>query len=179
MGTDPLFPGQVGNGIVERLLIGNQIPQSGFRSLTAQILQKLQQVLSMFFSYGLLFPAAVLCQADSLPGLKPQSCRKHGADGIVKGAEVPLPDESRQPQLPLRQDRCLVQASFDRLQACFLSRFHTQDNALGAFVGTSEGQLDPHARQNRHVLRDTVGIGPVNGKIRRRNSNFPDHKPLP
>ena len=171
----PLFPGQVGQHLRKSVLIGNQIPQSVLLRLPAQILQQFQHCPGIFLAEGLSLPAPVLRQGNRQLGAKPQSRREHHPDGVKKGAEIPLPQKSRQPKLAFGEHGFLVQTAFDGFQLVRAALLHRQDDSLRAFVGPSEGQHDPLPRPDGKVLGNIVGIGLVYGKIRRRNSNFRDH----
>ena len=54
-------------------------------------------------------------QNDLILGMEPQSRRKHGAHRVEEGAEIPLPQECRQMQHGIIQDRTVIQHRFHGL----------------------------------------------------------------
>ena len=175
LGCDPLLPQKIGKRLMENFLIGNQIPKGRFLCLSSQVFQKSQNLRSMFLADGLFLPGSVFRQRKGILRPEPESGRQHTANGIVKGTEVPFPQEGGQPQLFLRQQGLLIQAAVNGLQPGFVSGFHRQNHTFGALIGTAKGQLDTLTRQNLHTFGNPIGIGLINGKIRRRNSNFRNH----
>ena len=109
--------------------------------------------------------------------MEPCPRREHGADGIEKGAEIPLPQKARQEQLAPGEHGRVIQHPRHTFQPRPVPRFHGKDDALGHLVGAAEGQLNPMAGLQLHSLRDAVGIGLVNGKHSRADCYFSNHKP--
>ena len=174
---DPLLLTKVAEHLPQSVLVGDEIPQSFLLGSAAQVFQQLQKLCRSLLADSLVLPAPILRQRDGEPGSEPESRRKHYPNGIEKGTEIPLPEEGRQPQLGLGKDRAVVQAAFHRLQLVLTARLHSQDNSLRAPVGATEGNHHPLTGGKGHILGNPIGIGLVNGKIRRGNSNFSDHRP--
>ena len=170
---DPLLLTKVAKHLPQGVLVGDEIPQRFLLGGAAQVFQQLQELFRPLLTDGLVLPAPILRQRDGEPGSEPESRREHYPNGIEKGTEIPLPEEGRQPQLGLGKDR----AAFHRLQLVLTARLHSQDNSLRAPVGATEGNHHPLTGGKGHILGNPIGIGLVNGKIRRGNSNFSDHRP--
>ena len=148
-----------------------------FLRFRTQCLQQQKNLLRPGLSDDGGFPACVLRQGEAHSGVKPCPRREHGAGGIKKGTEVPLPQEGGKLELGWSQHRGIIQSAANRLELRFISRFHRKHNAIAQLVSSPEGNLHPHSRQERHLLWNAVGVGLVNGKNRRRYRNFSGHKP--
>ena len=122
-------------------------------------------------------PAFVPGEGKADLGMEPGPRREHGPNGIIKGAEIPLPEEGGQTKLMGGEHGRIVQKPGHGLELGFVPGLYGQDDALGHFVPPAKGDLHPVAGQKRHICRNSIGIGLVNGENRRRNSNFSDHKP--
>ena len=174
-GGYPLFPREIRNHAGKGFLVGNQGAQGGFLRLTTQIFQQRKHLRRAVLADGFFLPGAVAGEGNPFPRLKPQPRREHDPEALVKGAEIPLPQKCRQPQLMLRQNRCFVQASLHGFQLFLVAHLHGENHALGALVGAAEGQLHPLTGLQGHSLGDFVGIGLVNGIGRGGNRDFRNH----
>ena len=175
----PFFPQEVLEGGLPHFLILYYGSQSLFVSPTAQFFQVGQDLDGSFFFDHCILPGIVLRQCDGSLFLKPEAAGEHGPDGVVKGAEITLPEEGRQPKSIGRQHRLFIQGPLHRLQAPVFPLFQGQHHALTAAVAPSEGHGHPHAGQQRQILRDMVGVGLINGKGSCRNSDSRNHKAPP
>ena len=164
LGGDPFLPQKVGDGLLKNLPGGGGIFQGRFLPLAAQFFQKLQNFKGSLLADGGGFPAAVIGEGKAGFGMEPHPRREHGPDGIEKGAEIPLPQKSRQPKLVFGNQGFVVQHPLNGLQPLFLSRLHGKDDALRRLVSSAEGNLHPMAGQHSHSLWNAIGIGLVNGK---------------
>ena len=177
LGGDPFFLQQIADGLLEHCPGRHGFFQHRFLRRCAQGFQKLQNGSSPLLADGGRLPAAVLGEGKTGFGVEPHPRRKHGPDGIKKGAEIPLPQEGCQTKLVGREQGLVVQHPLNGFQPFLLPRHNRQDNALGCLVGPPEADLDPVTGLQLHFPGNTVGIGLVNGKNSRRNSNLSDHKP--
>ena len=175
LGGYPLLPGEIGNHAGQGLLVRNQSTQSGFLRRAAQTFQQRKHLRRAVFPDGLFLPGAVVGEGNPFPRLKPQSRREHDPEALIEGAEIPLPQKCRQPQLMLRQNRRFIQTPLHGFQLFLAARLHGENHALGALVGAAEGQLHPLAGLQGHPLGDFVGIGLVNGIGRGGNRDFCNH----
>ena len=177
LGGDPFLAQQIFQRGGENLVRGGSRVEGLLLGFSPQGFQQLQNVPGPLLADGGGGPAAVGGEGKGDLGVEPRPCREHGPGGVKIGAEIPLPQKGGQLELAAGEHGRIVQHPCDLLQPRFVSRFHGKDDALAHFVGPAEGQLDPVAGQQLHSLRDAVGIGLVNGKNSRGNSDFPDHKP--
>ena len=150
--------------IAQPLLIGNCRPENLLLRLSAQLLQQRQEGPGILIFHSFLPPAFILRQGESGSGLKPEPGWEHGTDGIVKGAEIPFPQEGRHPQHINRQHRCFIQLLLHRLQALCTALSQFQHHSFTPAVAPAEGNDDPLTGPQFHPLRNGVGIGLVNGK---------------
>ena len=174
-GGYPLFPREIRNHAGKGFLVGNQGAQGGFLRLTTQIFQQRKHLRRAVLADGFFLPGAVGGEGNPFPRLKPQPRREHDPEALVKGAEIPLPQKCRQPQLMLRQNRRFVQAPLHGFQLFLAACLHSENHALDALVGAAEGQLHPLTGLQGHSLGDFVGIGLVNGIGRGGNRDFRNH----
>ena len=100
-GGYPLLPRKIGDHAGKGLLVRNQSTQSGFLRRAAQTFQQRKHLRRAVFPDGLFLPGAVSGEGNPFPRLKPQPRREHDPEALVKGAEIPLPQKCRQPQLML------------------------------------------------------------------------------
>ena len=174
---DPFFPEEIGNRLLKNRTGSHGCFQRVFLRRTAQLFQPPQNRGGPFLADGGRLPAALIGEGESRLGVEPRPRREHGPNGVKKGAEIPLPQKGRQAELVGGEQGFVVQHPLDRLQPRFLPRLYGKDDPFRSLVGPPEGNLDPVAGPQLHPLRDAVGIGLVNGKNSRGNSDFPDHKP--
>ena len=109
----------------------------------------------------------------------PDAGGQDGPDRVVKRAEAALPQEGRQPEHPLVQQRLLVQQTDDGLEARLIPLLHGEDHGLGQAVAPAEGHRHPLAGPRREVLRQAVGIGLIDGVDRRLHRCLGQHRNTP
>ena len=83
--------------------------------------------------------------------------------------------KGRQPQEDLAEQRLLIQQFAYGFQVRVKACLHRKYDALRNVVSFSERNQHPDTGTDLHILGNAVGVGLIDGKIRRRNSNFPDH----
>ena len=121
------------------------------------------------------FPPVFFGNGVALMLLKPDACRQDRLDGVIKGAEIPLPQESRHMQRPLVQQRFGIQHPVDGLEPALITVGQGQDHALGALIGPAERDADPRPHHRGHPLGNAVTVRLVNGVDRSGNGNFRYH----
>ena len=172
---EPFFPHQIGHRLTAGILIQAQGSEGFLMGLAAQLLQQVQDRSGPFLADGGFFPAPVLSQGELFPRPEPKTCGQDHPDGFIKGAEAAFPQECRKLQLKARQDRVLIQDLPYLLQSFPAPLFHQEDHAFGELIGSAERHRHPLAGLQGHPQGDTIGIGLVDGKDCRRNSDFCDH----
>ena len=96
---DPFLPREIPEGILQGFPRQSQGLQLRLLGPAAQLLHQAQNLGSAGFADGFFLPLPVFGEGIHRLGVKPQSRGQDGPAGVVKGAEIPLPEESRQPQL--------------------------------------------------------------------------------
>ena len=171
---NPFFPGQISQNGFQFLLRKGPFQGSGFR-LSSRLFQQFQNLPGAFLANHGLLPGPVLRQTHRHPLPEPHAPGQHGPNGVVKGAEIPFPKKSRQPELPVGKDGLRVQKSGHFLQFPVVSGGNSQNHPFSGSVPPAKGQLNPLSRLNGHSLRNPVGIGLVYGKRSRGHGNLDNH----
>ena len=177
LGRDPFFPGQKAQHIRPFLAIRDHRAEGRIPAPTAQIPHGFQHFPCPLLADGSGLPASVLGQRKRILLSEPKSRREHGPGPVIKRAKVSLPQEGRQTQLGFAEQRLLVQAAFHGLELFLRAGSHRNYDALRRHIAPSEGDLDPLAGLQGHILRDAVGIELINGIACRRNGNSCNHIP--
>ena len=160
---DPLFPDKVAKDLSALVLLRDHSAKRRLPAPAALIPKIDQDLLCPLLADGGSFPAPVLGKAHGLLLPKPVSRRKDGPDGIVEGAEVPLPEKGRQPKLGVAQQRLRFQDPFYIFQSLPVPFLQGKDQSLGAGISKAEGHGDPLAQAQGKALGHPVGIGLVHG----------------
>ncbi len=120
-----------------------------------------------------------LGQGPGLPVMVPYGGRQHGSQRVIKRAEIPACHPQRQPQLPFRDDRLVVQQGPDRLQRLVRHRLmQREDHRLCEPVAAAEWHQHPAAYLSAGFLRQQVVIDLVNGVGSRLYGHLGDHRHL-
>ena len=178
LGGNPLFPQKVGGCLFKGILLhkAGQLGPGGGASIFPEGFQDFQGVR---LAGRLLLPASVRGQGVAVFCLKPQPSGKHGPHHIKVGTKAPAPEKRRQLEHGGRQHRLLIQHLLHRLEV-FLPAFpHLQHHPFHPAVTPAEGNHHPDTGLQVHGGRNKIGIGLVNGKSSRRNSNSCNHKAPP
>ena len=146
--------------------------------LATQFLQQRKNCQNIRLAGTLLPPDCAFGQGIGILAAEPETCRQHGADRLVKSAEIPLPHEGGQLQHHTGNHRFLIQRPVHCLEGGIIPLLNRQYDTLGTAVAPAKGDHDPLAAAKRHILSHTVGIGLVDGISRGRNCDFCDHKPF-
>ena len=136
----------------------------------------LQKAAHRRFLYRQRLRQHILRQMPRLPVAVPHRRREDGVQRVVKRAEIPLPHPQRQPYLPVRHHRLLVQQRTHRFQR--LVRYtlaQRQNHRLTGAVAPAEGHQHTAAHLRPHVAGQQIAVHPVDGVGRRLHSRLGDH----
>ena len=178
-GRDQAASQQEAERVHERRLVRKLLTQSRKTSAAAAILDRLHDGKRRLVFCGGGTPVPVGNDSIGIGRLEPEAGRQDRTRRLIKRAVIALANECRQPELPLREDRLVIQTALNTLELCLLARAELQNDALRHAVAAPERHKHPHSGPHAQLRRRHVGIGLIDGVQRGRDRNSGDHKTPP